>query len=110
MSDTTSTTTSISTAAIEDIIEKLKQQKHRSSTKQTYYAVWKNFNEFFIKLDNKPSSWEDHLVLFIRYLVSNNRKSATIKSYISAIRSVLADDGIILNEDKVLLTSITKAC
>ena len=44
------------------------------------------------------------------YLIERKRKSTTIKSYISAIKSVLADDGIELNEDRFLLTSLTKAC
>lgn len=39
-----------------------------------------------------------------------NRKSTTIKSYISAIRAVLPYEGIELNENKVLLTSLIKAC
>ena len=44
------------------------------------------------------------------YLVETDKKSQTIKSYISAIKSILRDDGIMLNEDKYLLTSLTKAC
>ena len=43
------------------------------------------------------------------YLIENKKKSSTIKSYISAIRSVLAEDGVILNDNKSLLTSLTKA-
>ena len=107
---TTTTETSISTAAIENIIEKLKTEKHRSSTKRTYYGIWRSFNEFYIKLDRKPRTWEERLVLFVGYLIDNKRQSNTIKTYISAIRSVLVDDGITLNENKVLLTSLTKAC
>ena len=49
-------------------------------------------------------------MLFVGHLVNLNRKSTIIHSYISAIRSVLAKDGVILNEDKVLLSSLMKAC
>ena len=49
-------------------------------------------------------------MLYVGYLVSQKRKASTIKSYISAIRAVLKEDGVTLNEDKYLLTSLTKAC
>ena len=48
--------------------------------------------------------------MFVGYLIENNRRSSTIKSYISAIKSVLREDGEILNEDTFLLTSLTRAC
>ena len=50
------------------------------------------------------------MVLYVGYLVHQKRKSSTIRSYISAIRAVLREDGVILNENKYLLTSLTKAC
>ena len=81
----------ISTAYIEDIVEKLSMEKHRDSTRETYHCIWKQFNKFFIRLDAKPCNWEDRLVLFTAYLVENKLKSSSIKSYISAIRSVLAE-------------------
>ena len=37
-------------------------------------------------------------------------QSQTVRSYTSAIRSVLKDDGVELNEDKFLLSSLTRAC
>ena len=37
-------------------------------------------------------------------------KSTTVKSYISAIRSVLQEDGVTLCENKFLLSSLTRAC
>ena len=42
--------------------------------------------------------------------MSKGRKSTTVKSYISAIKAVLRQDGVEMNEDKYLLTSLTKAC
>ena len=105
-----SESSSISTIALEQIVEKLKYESNRKSTDKTYYQVWKLFNQFFIKLDQKPVTWEDRLVLFVGYLVNTDKKSTTIRSYISAIKSVLYRDGIILNENKFLLNSLTKAC
>ena len=63
-----------------------------------------------MKLDVKPKTLEDRLVLFVRFLVDNKLKSSTVKTYISAIRGTLADDGIKLNEDQFLITSLTCAC
>ena len=75
-----------------------------------YYVVWKKFNQFYIKLDSKPNSWEERLVLFTAYLVDHNFKSSTVKSYISAVCSVLSELKIKLNEDTSLITSLTQAC
>ena len=58
----------------------------------------------------KPCSWEDRLVLFTRFLVNNKLKSATVKSYLSAIRSVLAELGEKLDVNNYQLKSLTKAC
>ena len=108
--DLSSMSSSISTAAIERIIEGLKCKRNRPSTNRMYYGVWKQFNEFFIRLENKPRTWEDRLTLFVGYLVNEKLKASTIRSYISGIKSVLMDDGIEINEDRYLLTSLTKAC
>ena len=85
-------------------------EANRESTRRGYYGIWKNFNEFFIQLDQKPKTWEERLTLYVAFLIEKNKKSATIKSYISAIKAVLRDDGIEINENKYLLTSLTKAC
>ena len=100
----------ISTREMQLIVDKLKGERNRSSTKANYYGIWKKFNEFFIRLDEKPSTWEERLVLFVGYLVNENRKSSTIRSYISAIKSVLKDDGEELCENIYLLKSLTNAC
>ena len=101
---------SISTDKMEGIIAKLRYEHNRSVTREKYYNVWKNFNEFFIRLDRKPETWEDRLTLHVGYLISNKRKSSTINSYISAIKAVLMDDGQQLNEDRFLLNALTSAC
>ena len=61
-------------------------------------------------MDRKPKSWEERLILFVGYLTDREVKSSTVKSYISAIKSVLRDDGESLNEDVYLLSSLTRAC
>ena len=96
--------------AMEGIIERLKNDRNRSSTKANYYGIWRKFNEFFIKLDRKPESWEERLNLFVAYLVDTNKKSGTIRSYISAVKSVLLEDGEQINENRFLLNSLTRAC
>ena len=110
--DTTSSSgdSSISTAAVQSIVDKLKGERNRSSTRENYYKIWRKFNQFFIRLDTKLRSWEDRLVLFVGYLVNLNCRSSTIKSYISAICAVLKEDGEDLNEDVYLLNSLTRAC
>ena len=105
-----STNSSISTNEMKNMVEKLKMESKRTSTRKNYYCVWRTFNEFFIKLDVKPESWEERLTLFVAYLVKDNKKSQTIRSYISAIKSILREDDVILNENKYLLTAMTKAC
>ena len=108
---TKSTSTSISTSAIQAIVDKLKCERNRISTRRNYHDIWRSFNEFFIKLDVKPESWEDRVTLFVGFLIEEKgAKSTTIKSYISAIRSVLKEDGIDLCENKFLLSSLTRAC
>ena len=93
-----------------DIVDKMKLQRHRESTCDNYYRVWKIFSEFFIKLDSRPDTWEDRIILFVGYLIINNKKSSTIKSYVSAIKSVLIDDNKEVSEDRVLLEALTRAC
>ena len=92
-------------------MEKLKGQRVRNTTKRNYYSVWKSFNDFFIRLDIKPEFWEDRLTLFIGYLINFKQlQSQTVRSYISAIRNVLQDDGYEINENKFLLSSLVKVC
>ena len=101
---------SISTLEISGIIDRLKLQNIRKSTRKCYYSTWKTFNEFYIKLDQKPDNWEDRIILFIGYLIDRKRTSQTIKSYLSALKLVLQEDGITLNQDQFLIKSLTKAC
>ena len=63
-----------------------------------------------INLDVKPKSWEDRVTLFVAHKIDNGMKSATVKSYVSAIKKLLIDDGYMWDDQKVLIGSLTKAC
>ena len=43
-------------------------------------------------------------------MIINRKKSSTVNSYISAIKSVLSDIGQEVSEDRVLLSALTRAC
>ena len=105
-----SSKSALSTKDIENIVDKLRFERNRDSTRKNYHTIWKIFNEFFIRLDRKPSNLENRLVLFTGYLIENKQKPATIHSYISAIRAVLWENNIELNDNKSLLSSLTRAC
>ena len=107
---TSSNSSKISGSAIRNIVDRLSLEKHCNSTEATYYRVWKLFNQFFLCLDSKPCEWEDRLVLFTGFLVENKLKSSTVKSYISAIKSVLQQLGEKISENNYLLKSLTQAC
>ena len=49
----------ISTSEIQSLVDRLKNDRHRDTTKATYYTVWKGFNKFFVRLDAKPDSWQE---------------------------------------------------
>ena len=68
------------------------------------------FNQFFIKLDVKPATWEERLILFVGYLVQKRLKANTINSYISAVKAVLKQDDIKISEDRYVLNSLVRAC
>ena len=88
----------------------LKYQSNRKSTDKNYLSIWREFNQFLIRLDSRPEYWEDRIALFATYLINKGRKSSTIKSYISAIKFVLKRDGYQWNESRAQFTALTKAC
>ena len=100
----------ISTDILENLVEKLKYEQFQDTTKKSYYSVWRTFNEFYIRLDRKPDNWEDRIILFVSYLVNNEYKSTTVRSYVSAVKAVLKNDGVEINENRYLLGALTKAC
>ena len=100
----------ISMSEILQYLELLKSKSYQSSTRKNYYTIWKSFSDFFIRLDSKPCSWEDKIVLFAGYLIQVGKQSSTVRSYISAIKAVLAEGDVHVNEDRVLLKSLIRAC
>ena len=77
--------------------------------KWNYYTVWKLFSKFCLRLDVKPKSWEDRTTLFVGYSIENGKQSSTVRSYVSAVKNVLMDDGFDIKEDRFLISSLTKA-
>ena len=107
---TSTSSSKLSTVQIQRIVDSLRNQCHRDSTKRNYSAVWKLFNQFFLRLYYYPRMWEQCLVLVIGYLIQTKKQSSTVKSYISAIKAVLKINQIELTEDQYLISSLTKAC
>ena len=90
------TSSRISTAYMESIVERLLMTQHRDSTAKTYLSVWRQFNSFILSLDVKPKLWEDRATLFIGYLINRGVQSSTVKSYVSAIKKTwMAINGMI---------------
>ena len=105
-----SSSTSYSARSLNMIMEKLKCANRKESTKKTYLAIWRNFNNFIIKLDVKPQYWEERTAMFLAHLAEGGAQSSTLKSYVSAIKRILTDDGYVWNDNIVLLSSLTKGC
>ena len=101
---------SISMATINQIIERLRCERNRNTTRKNYHTIWRIFSSFYLKLDMKPKEWEDRLILFAGYLINEGKKATTVNSYISTIKSVLREDKIEVSEDQFLLKSLTRAC
>ena len=95
---------------MKSVMERLVTGRHQKSTKKTYQKTWRSFNKFIIKLDEFPKTWEERISLYVTHLITNNAKSATIKSYISAIKAVLADDGYELKQSNLLFNALTRTC
>ena len=86
------------------------QRQHRDSTAKTYLSIWRQFNIFLIYLDKKPELWEDRVTLFIGYLIDRGLQSATVKSYVSAIKKTVILDKYKWDDNLVLVRSLAKAC
>ena len=109
-SDKSSDTSTISTQYVMGLIEKFKASQHCVSTDRVYHNVWTNFNKFLIRLDHKPSTWEDRAALYGAYLVENGVQSSTLKSYVSAIKKTLVLDGYDWCDEKLKLCILTNSC
>ena len=64
-----------------------------------------------MQLDNiPPDSWEDRALLFLAYLVDRGMQSSSVKSYMSAIKYILTNDGYAWQDNVIMMKSITRAC
>ena len=96
---------------MQNIIENLRRNQTRDSTAKMYYSVWKQFNNFLIKLDSLPKFWEDRAILFMAYLIEEKgSQSTTIKSYLSAIKRIHIDDNYPWCNNQTMVCSLTWAC
>ena len=100
----------ISSSYMQNVVDRLLCKQNRTSTSQTYFRIWRIFNKFLISLDKRPKHWEDRVTLFVGHLIEKGLQSSTVKSYVSAIKRILTDDGYQWNNDKILLASLTRAC
>ena len=100
----------ISSNKLNIIVTRLLGQQNRVSTRKTYFRIWRQFNAFLIRLDNKPKDWESRVTLYIGHLIEKGIQSNSIKSYVSAIKRILMDDGYEWEDQKILLSSLTRAC
>ena len=100
----------ISTVSMQRLVEQLRNKQVRPSTDENYQRIWKQFNQFLVKLDKLPKYWEDRATLFAAYLIDKGSQSSTIKSYMSAIKSILILDNYNWCEEKFMVHALTKAC
>ena len=100
----------ISTEQLRLIMERLKANQNRKSTQANYLGIWRVFNKFLLKLEEVPLSWNDRISSFGAYLVDKGYQSSTLRSYVSAIKNILNTDGIELEDDKIMLGTLVKAC
>lgn len=100
----------ISTDWLELALDKLKGQGVKARTRKKYHSIFTKFLKFVHKLTRKPPTWEDKMNLYATYLKEKTRKSNTLKSYMSAIRHILTADGVVLDDEKLALQAIVRAC
>ena len=100
----------ISAKSMNLILESLKSKCQRKSTSKNYLGIWRRFNQFVIRLDRKPTLWEDRVSLFLAYLIDNGIQSGSIKCYKSAIKKILVNDGYQWDDNRILLSTLTRAC
>ena len=102
----------ISIDYVNNILDRLGAKQTRDSTAKAYLCVWRQLNKFIISLDTKGKllSWEERTALFGAYLVHKGCQSSTLKSYFSAIKHVLRQDGYPWDDNKALLSSLAKNC
>ena len=105
-----SSTSRILAVRMKNILQRLKYSQNRDSTAKNYLCIWRKFNEFLIKLDKSPDSWEERVSLYGAYMVDFGYQSSTLKLYFSAIKHVLKVDGYNWDDRKIWLNTLVKAC
>ena len=83
---------------------------NRQKTKENYRRIWTLFNDFLIRLDRISSAWEERASLFVANMINNGAQSATVKSYVSAIKFQLKAVKYEWNDGKMMLSTLTQAC
>ena len=61
-------------------------------------------------MDRIPKTWEARLLLYTGYMIDCGFQSATVKSYNSAIKAVLSNDGYEIDTTSLQLNALTRAC
>ena len=93
------------------MIDGLQHNKNRVTTRKAYHKIWVKFNKFLLKLDHVPEKWEQKVAYYCSYLMDIEcKQSSTLKTYVSAIKSVLAADGYEWDNSLLLMTSLTGTC
>ena len=105
-----SDTSTISSTEMNNLLDQIKFNKNKDSTSRIYHNVWVNFNRFLVRLDELPSTWEKRVSLYCAHLLKRGAKSATLKSYVSAIKGFLVADGYPWDQNQILLDVLTKSC
>lgn len=67
-------------------------------------------NRFISGFDRLPPTWEERMTIWATHLANHKKQSPTVSSYMSAIRHVLATDGIVVPKTSLELAMIIKAC
>lgn len=91
------------------VVERNSQKGVSSPSKEGYHSIFRNFLEFLDLFNTLPERWEEKMVLYASFLADNVYEEPTIRSYMSAIRYQLQQDGVRLDEDKILLESIIRS-
>ena len=73
--------------------DKLQWEQRYKTSKKTYYYGWRSFSNFILRLDERPDTWDEKLILFMAHLIGKHPEQ-TIRSYVSAVRGILKEDGV----------------
>ena len=87
----------------------MKQQKRHKSTKRGYRQAWMNLNVFLICMDRIPDSWDDRVCLFVKQLIVERYPPQTIQSYATAVKAMLKDEGVAIEDNSVVLAALIRS-